>query len=85
MATCSEACHLILKTKTHPKKEDVDCNDDGNDDEGSVDNYDDNDGGNDDDGSDHVDNSNGDEEAVELEKEERRGKSCRLRHVETIH
>ena len=68
MATCSEACHLILKTKTHPKKEDVDCNDDGNDD-----------------GSDHVDNSNGDEEAVELEKEERRGKSCRLRHVETIH
>ena len=68
MATCSEACHLKLKTKTHPKKEDVDCNDDGNDD-----------------GSDHVDNSNGDEEAVELEKEERRGKSCRLRHVETIH
>ena len=76
MATCSEACHLILKTKTHPKKEDADCidvnNDDGNDDGNVL-------------GNDHVDNSNGDEEAVELEKEERRGKSCRLRHVETIH
>ena len=82
MATCSEACHLILKTKTHPKKEDVDCNDDGNNDDGNDVNNDD---GNNDDGSDHVDNSNGDEEAVELEKEERRGKSCRLRHVETIH